>query len=497
MPGEKNAIVIGAGIGGIATSIFLARQGFKVSVYEKNAGPGGRCGQILRDGHRFDLGATIYLMPEIYKKVFESLGISPEDNFKSTPLPTIYQINFEDGTQIDFTTNEQQLKEQLEKIEKGSFDKSRQLINKGYKLFVLATDNLLARNFYHLFQFVTLKNALLLLKLKTHIRHMRYIKRFFKNPHLQKAFTFQNIYVGQNPYKAPALFSMLPAAELTEGTLFPVGGMYSITSKLVSVAEDLGVRFVYNEPVVKIKTEGKKATGIVLQNGSTVRAGIIIANADLPYVYRELLPDKSVSKHIEKLTYSCSAIVLHWGLDKRFPELVHHNVFLSGSYRNNLNKIFKESSLSESPSFYLHAPVISDESAAPAGQDTLSIIIPAGHLSDRYEQDWNKLKNDARASVIHRLKKAGFTDIEEHIKFEICYLPQTWKSVFNLTRGATFGSLGHNIFQMGYFRPHNRHKKYKNLFFVGGSTHPGNGIPLVLLSAKLTSERIFKELTHE
>ena len=214
MGSEKTAVIIGAGIGGIATSIYLAKQGYQVSVYEKNAAPGGRCGQIIREGHRFDLGATIYLMPEIYKQIFDSLGIAPEDNFKTIPLSTLYKIYFDDGVQIAFTTDKDKLREQLEGIEDGSFDKSQQLIKNGYQLFQLAIDSLLGRNFYRLFDFVTLKNALLLVKLKTHLRHMHYIKRFFKNQHLQHAFTFQNIYVGQNPYTAPALFSMLPAAEL-------------------------------------------------------------------------------------------------------------------------------------------------------------------------------------------------------------------------------------------------------------------------------------------
>jgi phytoene desaturase len=497
MGSEKTAVIIGAGIGGITTSIYLAKQGYRVSIYEKNSSPGGRCGQIIRDGHRFDLGATIYLMPEIYRKVFQSLGITPEESFETKPLSTLYKVYFEEGVQIAFTTDKDRLKEQLESLEKGSFEKSQQLTKKGYKLFQLAINSLLGRNFYRLIDFITLKNALLLVKLKTHVRHMHYIKRFFRNPYLQKAFTFQNIYVGQNPYKASALFSMLPAAELTEGSLFPVGGMFSITRKLVSMAEDMGVRFIYDMPVIKIITGGKRATGIVLQNGSTIRASVIIANADLPYVYRDLLPDKSRSKRIDKLKYSCSAIVLHWGLDKTYPELGHHSVFLSATYRDNLRKVFQERSVSDNPSFYIHAPVRSDATAAPPGQDTLSVIIPAGHLDDRDDHNWNELKNTARATIISRLKKAGLTDIEDHIKFEICYLPQTWKSIFNLTRGATFGSLGHNIFQMGYFRPHNRHKKYRNLYFTGGSTHPGNGIPLVLLSARLTSERIINEQENE
>jgi len=159
-----------------------------------------------------------------------------------------------------------------------------------------------------------------------------------------------------------------------------------------------------------------------------------------------------------------------------------------------MEKIFDEKSLSDNPSFYIHAPTRTDKSAAPENEDTLSIIVPAPQLDGNLDQDWQKLKQTAREGVIGRLKEAGMTDIEEHIKFETCYLPKTWESYCNVTNGSVFGSLSHTIFQMGYFRPHNNHKKYKNLYFVGGSTHPGNGVPLVLLSAKLTSEKIMKNI---
>jgi phytoene desaturase len=490
---DKTAIIIGAGIAGITTSIYLARKGFHVAVYEKNAFPGGRCSQMIRDGHRFDLGATIFLMPEIYRRVFSTLGLSIDECFDSKPLPTLYKLHFGDGTSLSFTTDQALLKKELEQVEKGSYEKSRQLLKSGYHLFQLATDHLLAKNFYRLTDFITPGNALLLVKLKTYMKHITYVRRYFKNKNLQKAFTFQNIYVGQNPYSAPALFAMLPAAELTEGSIFPVGGMFRITEKLLSLAEAEGVKFIYNRPVASIQTEKKQATGVIFQDGTKAEADVIIANADLPYVYRELLPDKAKSKKIDRLRHSCSAIVLHWGLDKSYPQLSHHNVFLSADYKKNLDKIFRDQSLSDNPSFYVHAPVRSDPTAAPAGQDSISVIIPSGHYIDQNGVNWNELKSRARQSVITRLKEIGITDIGEHIKFEICFLPQTWKSIFNLSRGATFGSLGHNIFQMGYFRPHNRHKRYRNLYFTGGSTHPGNGIPLVLLSALLTSERIIKE----
>jgi phytoene desaturase len=494
---DKTAIIIGAGIGGITTAIFLAQNGYKVHVVEKNGSPGGRCGQILRDGHRFDLGATIFLMPEIYREVFRSIGLNLDENFKILPLHALYKIHYEDGTEIAFTTDEDKFKDTLEHLEIGSHQQAKKYIEKGYSLFRLAMKELLGRNFYHFSEFATLKNIFLLLKLKTFRRHLSYIKRFFRHPHLQKAFTFQNIYVGQNPLKAPALFSMLPAAELTEGSMFPEGGMFSITRKLVTMAERLGVTFLYNAPVSKIIASNSRVERIELADGSTMHAAVVVANADLPYVYRELLPDRRAARKIGRMKYTCSAIVLHWALDKTYPQLSHHNVFLSDDYQSNLTYIFRKKSLASNPSFYVHAPVRSDPSAAPPEQDSLSVIIPSGHLDERYSYDWNKLKNAARTSVIARLKKMGLDDIEQYIKFEICYLPQTWKNVYNLTRGATFGSLAHHILQMGYFRPHNRHKKYKNLYFAGGSTHPGNGVPLVLLSAKLTSERILKDMQHD
>jgi phytoene desaturase len=190
------------------------------------------------------------------------------------------------------------------------------------------------------------------------------------------------------------------------------------------------------------------------------------------------------------MKYSCSAICYHWGLDKVYSQLGHHSVFLSDGFRQGLDRIFKDKLISDHPSFYVHAPSRTDFMAAPDNQDTLSIVVGAGHLDKKKKQDWDDLKEKTRTAVIQRLKQLGLEDIEDHIKFEICYTPESWESACNISRGSVFGSLAHNLLQMGYFRPHNQHSHYKNLYFVGGSTHPGNGIPNVLLSAKLTAERI-------
>jgi phytoene desaturase len=290
---------------------------------------------------------------------------------------------------------------------------------------------------------------------------------------------------------------MVPAAELTEGSFFPEGGMYSIVEKLLNAALANGVKVHYNSPVEKISAGDKKVKGIILEDGTEAVADIIVANADLPYVYRKLLPDKRKSERLDNLRYSCSAICYHWGLDKVYPQLAHHNVFLSDGFNEGLDRIFKDKSVSETPSFYVHAPCRSDPSAAPENYDTLSFIVGAGHVDKMKNQDWDDLKKRTRAAIIKRLKKLGLTDIDEHISFEICYTPENWESACNISRGSVFGSLAHNIFQMGYFRPHNQDSRYRNLYFTGGSTHPGNGIPNVLLSAKLTAERILKINTFD
>jgi phytoene desaturase len=492
MTSKRSATIIGAGIGGIATAVYLAKNGYDVTVFEKNSAPGGRCGQLIRDGHRFDLGATMLMMPDIYREVFGSLGIPLFEKNEIKPLENLYKIYFDNNDVIAFTTVKEKMKIQHELIEPGSFARSQKYVADGYEIFQIGINKLIGRNFDNVFQFANFRNIGMLIKLKTYISNWRYVKKFFRDPHLRMAYTFQNIYVGQSPFTSPALFSMVPAAELTEGSFFPKGGMFKIVENLLSEAIASGVIFNYNCPVKQIITGSKKVEGIILEDGSEIISDIVVANADLPYVYRKLLPDKRKSASLDRLKYSCSAICYHWGLDKVYPQLGHHSVFLSDGFREGLDKIFKDKSISDHPSFYIHAPVRTDPDAALSGQDTLSFIVGAGHVDKMKKQDWDELKKKTHKAIVERLKRLGLEDIEEHIKFEICYTPENWQNACNISRGSVFGSLAHNLLQMGYFRPHNQHSRYKNLYFVGGSTHPGNGIPNVLLSAKLTAERILK-----
>jgi phytoene desaturase len=493
MTQKPTAIVIGAGIGGIATAGRLAKNGYSVTVLEKNETPGGRANQIVRDGHRFDIGPTLFLMPEVWEETFASLGEKMEEHLDLRRIDPTYKVHFDDGLQLELTSNIGDMQEQLEKVEKTAFTGFLNYIAEGAKHYKISLEKFVGRNFYSIFDYFSLKNLPLIFKLKALGKHYHNTGRFFKDERLKAAFTFQNMYLGLSPYDAPATYSLLQYTELAEGVWYPMGGMYAGIQALVRVAEKLGVKFIYNAPVKELKVEGSKVTAVELENGQTLGADIFVGNADLPYIYKELLPDPVEAKKLDEKLYTCSTIMFYWGIDKQYPQIAHHNVFLGGDYKASFDQIFRDHKLPDVPSFYVHAPTRTDPAAAPEGQDTLYVLVPVGHLDAASEQDWGERINRARDTVFERLsKEMGISDLESHIKFEIVYQPETWQERFNLEKGAAFG-LSHNFWQVGYLRPQNRHKKYKNLYFAGASTHPGTGLPIVLLSAKLTTERILME----
>jgi phytoene desaturase len=490
---KPTAIVIGAGIGGIASAARLAKNGYDVTVLEKESTPGGRCNQIVRDGHRFDIGPTLFLMPKVWEETFAALGEKMSDHLDLRRIDPTYKVHFEDGLQLELTSDIGRMQEQLEAVDQTAFTGFLNYIAEGSKHYKISLKKFVGRNFYNIFDYFNLKNLPLIVQLKALQKHYTNTGHFFKDERLKAAFTFQNMYLGLSPYDAPATYSLLQYTELAEGVWYPMGGLYAGIQALTRVAEKLGVKFIYNAPVKQTQEEGGKIRSIITADGREFTADIFIGNADLPYIYKNLLPYAKEARKLDEKLYTCSTIMFYWGVDKEYPKIAHHNIFLGGDYKASFDQIFEDHTLPDVPSFYVHAPARTDKAAAPEGQDTLYVLVPVGHLDARTEQDWDALVNRARETVFNRLaKEMGATDLRDHIKFEIVYQPKVWKERFNLEKGAAFG-LSHNFWQVGYFRPHNRHKKYKNLYFTGASTHPGTGLPIVLLSAKLTTQRILKE----
>jgi len=381
---------------------------------------------------------------------------------------------------------------QMEAIEPGSFERLLHYLAEGRHHYELSLPNVISRDFHSLTEFINPRMLSIFLRLKSLTRHTSYAHRFFKTSRLQMAFTFQDMYMGLSPYESPATYSLMQYTELCDGLYYPLGGMYRITETLTNIAEKLGVRFLYNAPVERILVDGRRATGVELTDGQKLSSDILVANADLGYVYRQLLPDDGEAGRIDRKEYGCSTVMFYWGLDNQYPQLGPHNLFFSGDYRKGFEEIFKDTTMPDQPNFYIHAPARMDPSAAPAGHDTLYAAVPVGHISKRKPQDWPGIQARARAFMIERLAQLGMADIESHIKVELRFAPHDWQSRYNLTRGSAHG-LSHKLTQMGYFRPHNQHMRYRNLYFVGASTHPGTGVPTVLVSARLTSRRILEE----
>jgi phytoene desaturase len=489
----SSVIVIGAGIGGIAAAAHLARRGVHVTVVEKNPNPGGRFDHFSRDDHHFDAGPTLFVMPLVYEAEFAALGTPMRELLDLQRVDPTYHLVFDDGSGLSLTSDLKSMRDQLESIQPGSFEGYLRYLDEGHRHYHLAMQKLVNRDFRVATDFFNLGNLPLLFSLKPLVPHFYNMSAYFDEPRLKAAFSFQDVYMGLSPFEAPSTFSMMSYTEMAHGAWYPKGGMYRVVEALMDIARRAGVEFEFDTEVERIQVKGSSARGVILADGHSLQADAVLANADLPYVYRDLLPDEDLAKQNTRKRFSCSTISFFWGVDKPYTELGPHTLFLADDYRANFDSIIRDLTIPENPSLYIHAPARLDPSMAPQGQDTLTAIVPVGHLDERGGQDWEDIRDRARQAVFSRLATLGITDLEAHLKFEVSYNPLSWRKRYNLVKGSTHG-LCHNLTQLGYFRPSNRHPRYHNLYFAGASTHPGTGVPTALISARLASERIIEDL---
>ncbi len=490
----KSVIVIGAGIAGLSAAAHLARRGLQVTIVEKNSHPGGRCDQFSQAGHHFDTGPTLFVMPLLYEAEFRHLGTSVAEQLHLHRADPTYRLVFGDGIQLALSSDKEWMREQLEAIEPGSFGALQSYLREGEQHYRLVLDRLVNRSCRQPSELLSIRNLAPLFRLKPLMNHYRNMAAYFDDPRLKAAFTFQDIYMGLSPFEAPATFSMMPYTELVHGVWYPRGGMYSVVESLAALAGQAGVEFLFNSPVERIDVNADHARGVLLADGAFVGADLIVANADLPYVYQRLLPQDARSRAVSRKQFSCSVISFFWGLDKTYTGLGPHTLFLTNDYRENFERIEHGSGLAPDPSVYIHAPARLDASVSPPGQDTLIAIVPVAHIRETNEQDWDEMREEARRHVLCRLSALGLTDVASHIKFEATCTPPVWRERYNLVKGATHG-LSHKLTQMAYFRPPNRHPRYRNLYFAGASTHPGTGIPTAMVSGRLASERVCEDLS--
>lgn len=496
LPGNgKHVAIVGAGIGGVATAALLSKQGFRVSVYEKNSFVGGRCSLIQEGGFRWDQGPSLYLMPETFKKLFEQL--EEEMGYELHRCDPNYLLHFHDGTQLQLSSNLASLKQAVEQVEPGSFSKLLQFLAEGHEHMRVSVRDVLSHNFEYFWKLVHPKNIPHLWDL--HLHHSMYtrIKKYFKNEKLRKAFTFQAMYMGQSPYDAPSTYSLLQYTEIGDGIWYPQGGFNVVIQRLEHIAEAYGADFNYNAPVSKINIDSTSqlATGITLENGTVIDADLVVCNADLVYAYNHFLPSTRYARRLTQKEFTSSSISFYWGLSKQVLGLQGHNVFLAEKYKASFDSIFKQGTLPDEPSFYIHVPSRMDPAAAPPGKDCVTVLVPAGAaLFNSTESEVNALVARARHQVIECIEKSlKINDFEKLIEKEIVNTPHTWERKFHVWRGSILG-LAHSVPQVLWFRPQTRHADYPNLFFVGASTHPGTGVPIVVCCSMLVATQILQHV---
>jgi len=493
----KKVIVIGAGIGGMATAMRLQATGkFQVTILEKNATVGGRANIREVDGFRFDTGPSLLLMTDVYKELFATCGENFSDWVKLIKMEPNYEVHFGDGSSMLMSSDLTTMIAEMERIEPGVTPGYYRFLEDAGKKYRIGRSQFVEKNFPKATDFFTASNLKLLGQLNALDKLYTHVSQFFKDDRLRQAFSMQSMYLGISPFDAPAVYTLLPYTELAEdGLYYPEGGIYALPKAMAAVAQKLGVKIETSQNVTQIMVKDGKARGVCV-DGEMLPADLVISNVDLPYTYTDLLaerPAKFAEEGWKKQPFTSSAFMLYLGTDKVYPKLHHHNFFLSSDYKRNFEEIFDVKVPPRDPSFYVNAPGRTDPTVAPPGGDNLFVLVPIPHLTDQMEWDEGQIEK-FKAKVYDKLEAAGLTDLRKHVVVEEVVTPHEWRDQYNLKYGAAFG-LSHGILQVGYFRPGNKAPGVDSLYFVGASTVPGTGVPLVCLGAKLVTERILTDFS--
>lgn len=478
----KEIIIIGAGLGGLAAACRLAKAGFAVSVFEKNATVGGKVNSVEGNGYHFDTGASLLTMRRVLEETFAFCGRRAEDYVEILPLEPICRYFWSDGTILDASTDIEKTESEIAKIEPQDAANFHRYLADARQKYEIAERTFLAKSLNELPQFLTLEYLPDLLKISTLKTLDKHNAAYFKSPKLRQLFNRFATYNGSSPYRTPATFALIPYVEFGLGAWYVRGGMYEIPRALERLARELGVKIFTEAEAEKIVVENGRAVGVRV-NGETVRADIVISNADAIETYRSLLD----SKKFQNREPSCSGFVLLLGTRRKFDSLAHHNIFFADDYQAEFDAIFKRKIPAPHPTIYICATSRTDATQAPEGHENLFVLINAPSTSAH--TDWRQETQNYRDLIIKKLENFGVQDLESSIDFERILTPEDFEKTYRANRGSIYGISSNGVFS-AFMRVPNQSRDTENLYFVGGATHPGGGIPLVLLSAKMTSDLI-------
>ncbi len=489
----KKVVVIGAGFGGLAAAVRLQSQGFQVTLLEKNEMVGGHAFQLKKQGYTFDMGPSLITAPEIIQKVFAAAGKDMTDYLDLEKLDPFYRIYFHDGSHIDYTDDSEEMKRQMAAFNEHDAANYDHFIEESRELYkAVITDGLGSRPFMDWGNMLSfLPRAL---RLKALYPAHSFVKRHFQDPRHRFTFSFHPLFIGGNPFRAPSVYLMIPYLEKAGGVWFSKGGMYSLVEAFEKVFTEIGGTVHVNRPAREIVVENGRTTGVQTDSGF-FPADAVVSNADFAHTYRELVPaehrSKWTDKKVENIDYSMSAYLLYLGVKKQYPQLKHHTLILSERYKELVKDIFDRKILPDDFSMYLHVPTRTDASMAPEGCESMYVLIPVSNLSG--DADWSQITRTYTDKVLQFLEEDfGLEGLRENIDFMEVFTPEDFKARRNSYLGSAWG-VEPKLTQTAIFRPHNRSDDIENLYFVGASTHPGAGVPGVLLTAEATENVILED----
>lgn len=488
---SKQVVIIGAGIGGIATANLLAKAGYQVTVYEKNAQPGGRAGTMTIDGFTFDTGPSWYLMPEVFEHYFSLLEKSVDDELDLQKLAPAYKVFFEKHAPLTITGDERTDSATFESVESGAGTKLQDYIAKGDEIYKLSLKHFLYTNFSSLRDFTKhdiIRRGHTMTKLAfTPID--KYVRRYVRDIRLRQILEYPMVFLGSSPYSAPALYSLMSALDFREGVYYPQGGLYTIIEKFLQVSKELGVTYHYDTPVAHIDTAAGVVKGVTLENGEHHSADIVISNADLHFTETQLLApkDQSYPAHYwQKREAGPSALLMYLGVQGSLPQLEHHNLFFVNDWKQNFDAIFASKKLPKPASIYICKPSATDPSVAPKGHENVFVLVP---LPAGVSLSHTQLQKAADTYLAMIEDQFAVPDLRKRLVVKQLFGPNEFSDKFNAWQGTALG-LSHLLRQSAMFRTPNKSRKVKNLYYVGGSTTPGIGLPMCLIGAELIYKRL-------
>jgi len=490
MKSDKSIIIIGAGIGGLATAALLAKAGYPVTVLEKQASVGGRARVFKAKGFSFDMGPSWYMMPEIFENFYQQFDKKSSDFFTLKRLDPLYRIFWGKDDCVNINAKFSENKKYFESREKGSFKKMSKYLTLSSKLYRVTIRSFLYTDFKTLTSWVDLGKAAFSIPFFTFRSIDQVTSRYVTDYRLKQIMSYWSVFLGGSPYLVPGLYSLMSHVEFQEGVYYPMNGMGEVINSLVTLCKTHGVVIQTSSEVTQISKKSDRVT--VYVGSKSYTADRVVSNADYQYTQEKLLSvsDRTITKtKWKKKTIAPSMFLMYLGVKGQVKKLGHHNLFLSSDWNRHFDQIFKTPQYPDDPNYYICAPSKSDVSVAPKNHENLFILVPiAAGLSDT-----SAIRKDYSNKILLHLEKITGQDIIKNIVFKRTYSLNDFKNDYHAFEGTALG-LSHSLFQTAFLRPAMQSKKIPQLFFVGQDTLPGVGMPMVLISAQVVAAKIIKGL---